>query len=116
MDILNKAIDPNYRKESFEEFKQTGDYRNLIGRYKTDFLLKLLNDVAQNDMNNDNVNYAANGGSINIKPSRNTVMISLDNDDLIILISFILDIISPVVLFSQHLIRLHCKLILCLSF
>lgn len=70
MDILNKAIDPNYRKESFEEFKQTGDYKNLIGRYKTDFLLKLLNDVAQNDMNNDNVNYAANGGSINIKPSR----------------------------------------------
>ena len=70
LDIFNKAVDPNYRKESFEEFKQTGDYRNLIGRYKTDFLLKLLNDVAQNDMNNDNVNYAANGGSINIKPSR----------------------------------------------
>lgn len=70
LDIFNKAVDPNYRKESFERFKQTGDYRNLIGRYKTDFLLKLLNDIAQNDMNNDNVNYAANGGSINIKPSR----------------------------------------------
>ena len=70
LDIFNKAVDPNYRKESFEEFKQTEDYRNLIGRYKTDFLLKLLNDIAQNDMNNDNVNYAANGGSINVKPSR----------------------------------------------
>jgi len=47
---------------------QDYDKDNLLNRYDDDTLLRLFNEVAQNNTDDNMVNYAANGGSIHIDP------------------------------------------------
>lgn len=66
-------LDPKktYKRKDLKEMRQQGKSKfNMLDRYDDDTLLRLMNEVADNNTDIDYTNYAANGGEIHIKPSK----------------------------------------------
>lgn len=71
---IRKAYDLDplkiYNKDDIKDLKKRGFQNNFLDRYDDNTLIRLFNDVADNNSNMDYTNYAKDGGKIHIKPSK----------------------------------------------
>lgn len=70
---IRKAYDLDplkiYNKDDIKDLKKRGFQNNFLDRYDDNTLIRLFNDVADNN-STDYTNYAKDGGKIHIKPSK----------------------------------------------